>query len=100
MWWDHDTDETGRVIEAARVNRRQLNFRNDAPSQDRIACYPIDTVPDPVNVIPTSPDRKQGMLAYQNAERPDQYQQRLRHGTVEAPVMPAWYNAAEGEKHD
>lgn len=99
-WWDHDTDETGRIIEAARVNRRELNFRNDTPSQDRIACYPIDTVPDPINITPTSPDRKQGMLAYQDAMSPDQYQQRLRHGTVEAPVRPAWYNAAEGENHD
>jgi len=79
-WWDLDTDAEGNIVEAKRVNERQLAFRDPlTPDQQKLGCYPVDAVPDPT-AGPTPPDRKAGMKAYLDAERPEQYRKKMGPG--------------------
>ena len=75
-WWDLDTDDAGRVVEARRVNERQLAFREPlTPEQQKLGCYPAEAVPEPT-AGPTPPDRKAAMAAYRDALSPAEYRRR------------------------
>ncbi|UCC15366.1 MAG: hypothetical protein JSW21_05390 [Gammaproteobacteria bacterium] len=76
-WWDLDTDADGNVVQAKRVNERQLAFRDPlTPDQQKLGCYPVDTVPDPT-AGPTPPERKAAMQTYLTAESPEQYRKKM-----------------------
>lgn len=72
-WWDLDTDEDGRVVEAKRSNQRGLSPEKKRQGEQKLACYPQDIAPQPIEVQPVAPDRKQGMVRYQEALSPDEY---------------------------
>ncbi len=79
-WWDLDTDAEGNIVEARRVNERQLAFRDPlTPEQQKLGCYPAQVVPQPA-AGPTPPDRKAAMEAYKAALSPGEYRRR-QHGS-------------------
>jgi reductive dehalogenase len=90
-WWDLDTGEDGSIVPAKRINARELEFRSMQPRDQKLACYPLETVPTPIEVQPSSPDRKQGVAYYRAALSPEEYRQQMSRGDVEQPVKPAWY---------
>ena len=79
-WWDLDTDETGKIVPAKRVNTRELEFRSLQPTEQKMACYPLEVVPSPVVIEPTALDRKEGMQFYQAAVSPAEYRDRMERG--------------------
>jgi reductive dehalogenase len=90
-WWDLDTGEDGNIVPAKRINARELEFRSMQPKDQKLACYPLETVPTPIEVQPSSPDRKQGVTYYRAALSPEEYRQQMSQEDVEQPVKPAWY---------
>jgi reductive dehalogenase len=91
-WWDLDTDDDGKIVEARRKNERQLAFRDPlTPEQQMLACYPVEDLPTPVIEGPQPPDRKLGMVRYQEAVTPQQYRAtRLRERNMDpAQIIPS-----------
>ena len=89
-WWDLDTDEQGNVVPAKRINARELEFRSVQPRDQKLACYPLETVPTPVEVQPSSPDRKQGVEFYRAAISPEEYREDQLRGEVSTLKKPDW----------
>ena len=83
-WWDLDTDDNGRVIPAKRTNARGLTFKEIKPSNDKLACYPSESVPEPIIVEPSPLDRKAGIIAYERAPSVDAYKQAMGPGVPSA----------------
>ncbi|MGD2006897.1 MAG: hypothetical protein PVJ95_01400 [Cellvibrionales bacterium] len=81
-WWDLDTDDNGRVIPAKRTNARNLTFKEIRPSNDKLACYPSESVPEPITVEPSPLDRKAGIIAYERAPSVDVYKQTVDPGVL------------------
>lgn len=79
-WWDLDTDDNGRVISAKRTNARNLTFKEIRSSNDKLACYPSESVPEPITVEPSPLDRKAGIIAYERAPSVDVYKQTMDPG--------------------
>ena len=79
-WWDLDTDDKGRIIPATRINARNLTFKAIKPSNDKLACYPSESVPEPIIVETSPPDRKAGVIVYERAPSVNAYQQTIDLG--------------------
>lgn len=89
-WWDLDTDEDGAIIQAKRVNRRQLDPESKRPANHKLACYPVAVSVPPVTDEPVSPNRKEGMEFYRTAESPVSYRAKMAHGKQRKPDTPRW----------
>ena len=95
-WWDLDTDEEGNIVPAKRINARELEFRSMQPKDQKLACYPLETVPTPIEVQPSSPDRKQGVEFYRAAVSPQAYRDKLSAGDPPGITGPAWAEESTG----
>lgn len=73
-WWDHDTDDEGKTIQAKKSNERQISFRKSLdPKKQKLACYPYGVNSPPASETPIEPDRKIGVVKYKEAPRPAEY---------------------------
>lgn len=89
-WWDLDTDEEGNVVPAKRTNQRGLAFRTNLPTDQKLACYPVDVAPSPRQMAPTSLDRNQGVERYRQSLSPARYQEEMDAGVSHPPRKPDW----------
>jgi reductive dehalogenase len=89
-WWDLDTDDEGNIVPAKRINARELEFRAMQPRDQKLACYPLETVPTPIEVQPSSPDRKQGVEFYRAASSPGEYREAMSIGEAPVTAKPDW----------
>jgi hypothetical protein len=62
------------------------------PRDQKLACYPLETVPSPIEVQPSSPDRKQGVEFYRAAQSPQEYAASKADDGIPPPPQPGWSN--------
>lgn len=85
-WWDVTNDGTGKIVQAAEINRRGLNTHIDLKYEDQtLAAYPAPLVPPPLPA-PFPIDREAGIAAYRQLLSPQEHQDRLARGETEGLV--------------
>ena len=63
------------------------------PKDQKLACYPLETVPTPIEVQPSSPDRKQGVAFYRAAMSPEEYLEQQSQGDMDPVTKPGWLSS-------
>lgn len=89
-WWDLDTDDEGNVVPAKRTNKRGLSFRTVIPTDQKLACYPLEATPSPFDMAPKAMERKPGVERYRQALSPEQYRREMAGGKSHPPKKPEW----------
>ena len=73
-WWFDIETVDGKIVEAARTNRRELHLdRSMNAEQQKIAVFPADMNPPPGQHEPFPVDREEGRRRTEQAEKPEEY---------------------------
>ncbi|MBL4876469.1 MAG: 2Fe-2S iron-sulfur cluster binding domain-containing protein [Cohaesibacteraceae bacterium] len=114
-WWDIARDQKdGKIKQVKQSNTRGLNKHIDLKREDQtLAMYPVDLVPPPLP-MPWPLEREKGIVAYENALTPREYQDKQASGDthnlvskprpadVKPPVIVAkitrrWQSSVDGK---